>query len=254
MRGMLFLAALVMAAGSAQAADLPVKAPAPVAAPAVDWSGFYAGVQAGYAWADVRDTTLAGYVGDSTVKNGVYGAHAGLQWQFARTQWGSFVLGAEGSFNTPTERNSSANFTFCANPAFLCGLSNIHDLWTVGARGGLAFDRFLVTVSGGYANGLLARADFFPPSGVFNAGGGQSWERHDGAYVGAALEYMFLRVAPSLDLIAGVDYKHVWLDARDDRNFNGVLHTLSANMDMVTARLTFKMNPSWGAAPVVAKN
>lgn len=255
MRGMLFAAGFGLALGmvSAQAADLPVKArPVPVA-PVIDWSGFYVGGHAGYQWADVHDTTLAGYVGDSTVKNGVVGGHAGFQWQFARNQWGSFVLGVEGSYTTPFERNNVANFTFCANPAFLCGLTNIFDLWTVGGRAGVAFDRFLITASGGYANGLMARADFLPTTGRLNVGGGQSFERHGGYYAGAALEYMFWRLTPlNVDVIAGIDYKHVWLDAQGDLDFNGTVHTLSSQMDMVTGRLTFKFNPL-GSAAVVAK-
>jgi len=244
---------LGLVSGSVYAADLPVKAAPVPPAPVIDWSGFYVGGHAGYQWADVHDTTLAGYVGDSTVKQGVVGGHAGLQWQFGRTQWASFVLGVEGSYTTPFERNDVANFTFCANPAFLCGLTNIHDLWTVGGRAGIAFDRFLITGSGGYANAVMARADFFPPTARFNTGGGGSFEHHGGYYAGAALEYMFWRLSPlNVDVIAGIDYKHVWLDSQGDRDLNGVIHTLSSQMDMVTGRLTFKFNP-FGSAAVVAK-
>jgi outer membrane immunogenic protein len=238
---------LSLVSGTAYTADLPVKAaPIPVAT-VVDWSGFYAGAQGGYHWANVHDTTVAGYIGDSTVKNGVVGGHAGFQRQFGLNQWGSFVLGVEASYNSPTEPNSVANFTPCANPAFMCGLSNIKDLWTVGARGGLAFDRFLVTASGGYASGNLARADFVPATQLFNSGGGQSLGRHDGYYVGGSLEYMFWRVA-AVDVIAGIDYKHVWLNARSDRDFNGTFHTLNSTSDLVTARLSFKINPWEGSA------
>jgi hypothetical protein len=55
-----------------------------------------------------------------------------------------------------------------------------------------------------------------------------------------------------LDMIFGVDYKHVWLNAKGDLDFNGSLHTLNTTSDMVTARLTLKLNP-WGGGAVVAK-
>jgi outer membrane immunogenic protein len=34
----------------AMAADLPVKAPPPIAAPLPTWTGFYAGLNGGYSW------------------------------------------------------------------------------------------------------------------------------------------------------------------------------------------------------------
>lgn len=45
--GTLAAGAMVGIAGAAQAADLPVKAPAP---PPLGWNGFYAGLNAGYGW------------------------------------------------------------------------------------------------------------------------------------------------------------------------------------------------------------
>jgi outer membrane immunogenic protein len=47
----------------ALAADMPTKAPAPIAAPVYTWTGFYLGAHAGYRWADA-DLTSAGYIFD----------------------------------------------------------------------------------------------------------------------------------------------------------------------------------------------
>jgi outer membrane immunogenic protein len=49
----------------AAAADMPVKAPPPVAAPAYNWTGFYVGASAGYGWTG-DDVTLAA-VGTSLI-------------------------------------------------------------------------------------------------------------------------------------------------------------------------------------------
>ncbi len=56
--GIASVALIAATGGMGQAADLPVKAPAavPVAAPVVNWSGFYIGGHAGVAWSrDIFD-------------------------------------------------------------------------------------------------------------------------------------------------------------------------------------------------------
>jgi outer membrane immunogenic protein len=45
-----------LASLAASGADMPVKAPVPAPVPAVSWTGFYAGVNAGYAWSE--DTSV----------------------------------------------------------------------------------------------------------------------------------------------------------------------------------------------------
>jgi outer membrane immunogenic protein len=236
--------AVIGFASTAFAADMPVKAQPP-AASIYNWSGIYLGVQGGYEWATVHDTTPAFVQTDSKVRDGVIGMHGGAQWQFGRTPWGSWLVGVEGSLNVPTEKNSFGNFTPCANPTFLCGLTNINDLATVGGRLGLAADRLLFTVSGGWATAVFKRTDFVPATGLVGSGGGASQARHNGAYAGAGLEYL-LNKGTLADLVGGVDYKHVWLNAGTDIDANGVGHTLSSQVDMVTARLTLKFNP-WSA-------
>jgi outer membrane immunogenic protein len=49
----------IVLTGGASAADMPVKAPAPVFAPAYNWTGFYVGASVGYGWTS-NDVTLAG--------------------------------------------------------------------------------------------------------------------------------------------------------------------------------------------------
>jgi len=73
-------------------------------------------------------------------------------------------------------------------------------------------------------------------------GGGASAKRHNGSYAGVGLEFL-LNKGVFGDLVAGVDYKHVWLNARTDLDANGVGHILSSQVDMVTGRLTLKFSP-----------
>jgi outer membrane immunogenic protein len=96
-RGLLLLstALSLVAASSAFAADLPVKAPyAP--APLPSWTGFYAGVNLGGGWANTNDGLgsgdLTGFVG---------GGQVGYNWQL-----GQFVLGIEGDFQGTTQKKT----------------------------------------------------------------------------------------------------------------------------------------------------
>jgi len=75
------------------AADLAVKAPPP-AIPIYlsDWAGFYIGINGGGGWSHTTfDFTPAL---NSTASGGVFGGHAGYNWQY-----GSVVAGAEVDFD-----------------------------------------------------------------------------------------------------------------------------------------------------------
>jgi outer membrane immunogenic protein len=102
-RGLLFVstALSLVAASSAFAADLPVKAPyAPVYAPT--WTGFYAGVNVGGAWADGNGSgDLSGVIG---------GGQLGYNWQA-----GQFVFGIEGDFQGSSQKNSETIGTVTAD-------------------------------------------------------------------------------------------------------------------------------------------
>src|SRR4051794_6011807 len=82
----------------ATAADLVAKARPVVATAAPSWSGVYFGGQAGYSWANASYTHIntSGFAESMSFHptSAIGGAHAGLQGQ-----WGSWVLGVEGTFN-----------------------------------------------------------------------------------------------------------------------------------------------------------
>jgi outer membrane immunogenic protein len=244
-------AAVFAYAGSASAADMPVKAPPPPPPPVYDWSGIYVGFHEGYSWGRVTDTTAAGYNASSNVNNGIAGFHVGLQREFTGILgFGGLVLGVEGGLNEPLNRNSLGNFVACANPAFSCGLTNFHDNWYAGGRLGLAFNLasggwlfggdYLITVSGGYTTAIFQRADL-NAAGVLNAGGGQSLAWHNGAYVGAGLDHVWAK-GPLVDWITGIDWQHEFFNGQTDLDANGVGHNLSADVDIIRLRTTLKFH------------
>jgi outer membrane immunogenic protein len=87
-----FLGGLVAAlvAGSAFAADMPVKAPPPPPPPT--WTGMYLGINGGYAWGTSNHTNAANLVttGDFNTRGGLAGVTWGGNWQA-----GHAVLGFE---------------------------------------------------------------------------------------------------------------------------------------------------------------
>ena len=99
----------------AMAADLPVKAaPAPLPPPP-DWSGFYLGIHGGYGWKrhpyTFSDPQFEGPGGTEEgiividgikSKGGVFGAHAGHNWQY-----GSVVVGLEIDFSGASIKGST---------------------------------------------------------------------------------------------------------------------------------------------------
>lgn len=82
-------AALSYKFGAPVAASVVPYAKAPTIAVATSWAGFYLGVHGGYGWGENkftdpwRFTPLASLVGPA-LKGGVYGGHAGYNWQFER--------------------------------------------------------------------------------------------------------------------------------------------------------------------------
>jgi opacity protein-like surface antigen len=106
------VAALIVA-GPALGADLPLKAPAPVAA-VWSWSGFYVGGHGGYGWGhdsftDVNDPfffgKFPGFVATGFDPKGYLGGvQAGANWQT-----GSIVAGLEGDISFTNIKGSSLN-------------------------------------------------------------------------------------------------------------------------------------------------
>jgi outer membrane immunogenic protein len=154
-RKLLLSTALVAAASSALAADLPMRsAPAYMAAPVFTWTGFYVGGTVGAV--NLKDraehsTAFSDYCwwncGTWTAKNTgvIAGVTTGYNWQV-----GSFVYGLEADLSGTSAKAKLDDFCgggYCD----LSQRSSLRALGTVRARLGYSFDRVLVYVTGGLA-------------------------------------------------------------------------------------------------------
>jgi outer membrane immunogenic protein len=144
--------AIMAAAGSANAADMPRRAapaPAPVyKAPAYqtyNWTGFYAGINGGYGFGNSSVSGFPG-TGDFDVNGGMVGGTLGYNWQT-----GPVVFGLETDLDWSGMKGSAA----CG--AFSCETKNTW-LGTTRGRIGYAWDRFLPYVTGGVAYGNVKAA------------------------------------------------------------------------------------------------
>lgn len=171
------LLGLTVAAG---AADLPRRAAPPMFAPipVFTWTGFYVGVNAGYAWAD-RNSDDVVFVPAGALAPGIpavattvntFGFGTGNDDGFTvggtvgfNYQMGAIVLGLEGDLNWADIGNSSnafggntvtftppgglpGTYTFAGN-----GGRGIDWFGTIRGRIGVAFDRALIYGTGGFA-------------------------------------------------------------------------------------------------------
>ena len=201
----------LVAAGAASAADLPSrKGPvvAPVYVPAFTWTGFYVGANAGYGWGNVNANGFAN-VGD--LDGFVGGGQVGYNYQM-----GQFVVGLEADLQA-ADLSSGNNL----------GLINVKTDYfgTVRARVGVAFDRFMPYITGGWAYGNVKTS--IPGIGF------SSDRSHTGGYaVGAGLEY-----AVTNNIIAGVEYLYVDLG---EKNILGAGTKVGTDFSVVRARLSYK--------------
>ena len=152
--GMLLLATAI----GANAADLPVKAfyKAPPV-PSWSWSGFYAGINAGYSFGnDTFDENFVGAaplpgIGHVLPRGGVVGGQLGYNWQF-----GHVVLGVEGDGQWTGQRDTGCGGLECSLNfnGEVDAFSLRHELnWFATARGrvGFANEGYLIYITGGAA-------------------------------------------------------------------------------------------------------
>lgn len=232
--------------GTVAAADLPRRASPPpvfVPLPGFSWTGFYAGVQAGYGFSDRQTVRTAatsgtdsgtdffiersGFASLSSRQQGfVAGGQAGYNYQL--TPGSGLVLGIETDIAytdlDETKRRSRGIFgsgsdSFVANTT----RQSLDFLGTVRGRLGYAFDRVLVYGTGGLAYGNVSyqSATSFQVAGVptldLFAGGIDRLET--GFAYGGGIEYAlptesFLNVFRSSAVTLKVEYLHYDLGKR----------------------------------------
>lgn len=198
------------------AADMPVKAVAPVApVPHCDWSGIYGGVNAGWGCAKVdriNESSVPNFRRpySTTADEALIGFHLGAQWQF-----NSIVLGVEGAYSTGvnpligthviTAGTSDPAQSIVGN---ITGVHSITNFYQVGARLGWAWDCWLLYASGGWAEAPVRayyqRTDTGVPSFPRESG----FQRFQGWYAGFGVENV-VHKGQLVDVVAGFDYQHV---------------------------------------------
>lgn len=129
------------------------------------WTGFYAGVHAGFGLLDTQDTLG---LGSENMRTPVGGIHAGFNYQF-----GSFVFGLEAdatALNVDEDRDLP--------------YSDLKADWMGSARAriGYAFDQVMVYGTGGFS---LARAE-----AISNTNGVSDTNVHTGYVLGGGVEFM----------------------------------------------------------------
>jgi outer membrane immunogenic protein len=204
-RIVLTAAAAILAGSSAFAADLALKAPAPVY---YNWTGCYFGANAGGAWNDVtftignNDPTFFGpaFAAGATPSSygesshgGIAGGQAGCNWQPTGS---AYVIGLEADADWANLKNTKSINTNVAG--FVSGTGtateNMQSIATIRGRVGYAFDRLLVYATGGLA---LGNTNYYY-SFAFPATGENYLSSYSatriGGTAGAGLEYAFTSI------------------------------------------------------------
>jgi outer membrane immunogenic protein len=231
MKFLLGTAALLAMGASASAADLAArpytKAPAYVASPIYNWTGFYIGGHVGGAFGGNNALTGTNN-SDGQFLGGVQG---GYDYQFAP----NWVLGIEANYSWTG--SSSVNGTvggFAYN-------SDLKGLGSVTGRLGYTWGPALLYVKGGYAYADLNQSI---TGGVVPV---VLDVKKNGYTVGAGLEYMFTQ-----NWSGKVEYQYYDFGNTTVVSGLGALNGISAKNDEHTVKAGLNYRFNWGG-PVVAK-
>ena len=212
MKRLAFLSALsaFLFIGAASAADLAYKAPPQVAPAAINWTGWYVGLNAGYG-NNYQDTTVAGVdpISSLVVQSGAVpgamsaqqsgwlgGGQIGYNWQYSQ-----IVFGIETDIQFADVKGSATQVLTTGPiglPASLTSTTQTNLDWfgTLRARAGfLVSDRALLYATGGLAYGSVdhgASAVLQTPFGIAGSAIGNTSDVKTGWTLGAGMEYALL--------------------------------------------------------------
>jgi len=201
MKSQIFAAAALITVGilgSANAADLPMPAPAysPPPAPVYNWTGCYVGGGGGYAmWTQNSFVTFNGTPVTASQSNGGNGwfgqGQVGCDYQFTAPYFG--VQTVIGAFSDIEGGSINGSNSFPGIAGGFTGSERESSTWAVGGRAGvLVTPRFLTYFDGGFTQ---ARFDGVNYNFAF-AGGGPSGlslaaQTYNGWFIGSGFEYAF---------------------------------------------------------------
>ena len=213
-------AGLIASGAAAFAADLPSRNVAPVAPapvlPIFTWTGFYAGVNAGYGWGEFSKAP-----GFDDPDGFVGGAQIGYNYQI-----GQFVVGLETDIQYSDLSGKTRPVTF-ADGNVGVGRGEVEYFGTVRGRIGAAFDRALIYVTGGLAYGETKFRGLDTTAGL-------SFSKSKptaGWTIGGGLEYAFTD-----NITAKAEYLYV--DLGDNRYYGA--NKAETKFSVVRAGLNYK--------------
>jgi outer membrane immunogenic protein len=245
--------ALVVASGSAMAADLsrpaPVYTKAPIMAPPFSWTGFYIGGNIGGAWARSNETdSLFGLSFGNGNSNGVFigGGQVGGNYQI-----NNFVFGVEGDFDWAANNNNTGGGVVVPGIGTLQASSNDRWITTVAARLGVAYDHWLFYGKAG--GGWVGNSGFTVTNTVTGASiTGSNNNTLGGWLVGGGIEWAFAN-----NWSAKIEYDYLGLGSQtfivpvgSPLLAGDHFTTGNQNIQMVKFGINYKFD--WGN-PVVAR-
>ncbi|WHQ70181.1 outer membrane protein [Methylorubrum extorquens] len=222
---------------AAVAADLPQREQTPVFAqiPAFTWSGFYAGIAAGYAFSGrqtVRTTDFTP-IGQAVLAASGFGAvrseqegatvAGGFGYNYQFTPGTGFVAGIETDIQyTDLDSSRATSASVGGTTFFLSGRQSLNFLGTVRGRLGYAFNRVLVYGTGGFAYGNVnyeINANVTSDLGTIPFDAGRFNNVETGYVYGGGVEYAmptesFLNFFSANAVIIKAEYLHYDLGSR----------------------------------------
>jgi len=150
-RSILGIAITAALSGTAMAADIPVKAPCCATPVLYDWTGFYVGADAGYAWGTAAGVGTNAALVPGTGPTYSYSVNGGFGGGFigAQKQWQNLVFGIEGDYQGASIKGTSPSMLAAGTLYTFSTTATWED--SIRGRLGFAADRWLVYGTAGWA-------------------------------------------------------------------------------------------------------
>jgi outer membrane immunogenic protein len=262
-------------------ASPPVYVPPPL--PVFTWTGFYAGLNAGYAFdGDHSYNTIGNNPGAGNTINAIAlglrpgffrnrsdgftgGGQVGYNYQLGNPplQSGHFVVGVEADV-AYTDLNASGSYVSPSDPTHVSNFRSTTDfVGTVRGRVGYAFDNILAYGTGGFAYGGVNDNIAFVGLGPNNFGGSRDVLRLGYAY-GGGIEYAlpttsFLNFFHSSAVTLREEFIHYDLGTstlvlpNSTGTANSYTTQIRVNGNLVRAGINYRFDTYMPITPVVAK-